>query len=46
MKFVFTILKQHDDNRELSIEVVIAHGLVKRPKQEEVIRRLVELGGK
>jgi len=41
---VFTILEQLDDNRELSIEVVIAHGLVKRPKQEEVIRRLVELG--
>lgn len=41
---IFEIIEKLDDNRELAVNVVIAHGLVKRPKQEEVIRRLVELG--
>lgn len=32
------------ENNELSFNVTIAHGIVKRDKQEEVVRRLVELG--
>lgn len=32
-------------NPELNINVTVAHGLVRREKMEEVIRRLVELGG-
>lgn len=32
------------ENNELLFNVTIAHGLVKRDKQEEVVRRLVELG--
>lgn len=38
------ILEEKEENNELAIKVSIAHGLVKRDKQEEVIRRLVELG--
>ncbi len=38
------VLEEIRDNNELKVKVSIAHGLVKRDKQEEVIRRLVELG--
>lgn len=38
------IIEELNENNELDFKVTIAHGLVKRDKQEEVIRRLVELG--
>lgn len=38
------ILEIFTDNNELNLDVTIAHGLVRREKMEEVIRRLVELG--
>lgn len=38
------IIEEINENNELDFNVTIAHGLVKRDKQEEVIRRLVELG--
>ncbi len=38
------IINTLDDNAELLNNVTIAHGLVRREKTEEVIRRLVELG--
>jgi 16S rRNA (uracil1498-N3)-methyltransferase len=34
-----------DSNNELGIDITIAHGLVRREKTEEVIRRMTELGG-
>ena len=39
-----SILETYQDNNELNIDVTVAHGLVRREKMEEVIRRLVELG--
>ena len=39
-----SILETYYDNNELNIDVTVAHGLVRREKMEEVIRRLVELG--
>ena len=38
------ILEKLSTNPELDINVTVAHGLVRREKMEEVIRRLVELG--
>ena len=38
------ILETLDDNVEMDINVTVAHGLVRREKMEEVVRRLVELG--
>ena len=38
------VIEEKEENNELNINVSIAHGLVKRDKQEEVIRRLVEIG--
>ena len=43
-KVILKVLEEKEQNNELPIKVTIAHGLVKRDKQEEVIRRLVELG--
>ena len=43
-KVLLKIIEEKEENNELKIKVSIAHGLVKRDKQEEVIRRLVELG--
>lgn len=33
-----------NENSEMGINITIAHGLVRREKQEEVMRRIVELG--
>lgn len=38
------IVEKINDNVELDINVTVAHGLVRREKMEEVVRRLVELG--
>lgn len=38
------IINKINENVELNINITIAHGLVRREKMEEVIRRLVELG--
>lgn len=38
------IIEQIEENVELPLKVTIAHGLVRREKMEEVVRRLVELG--
>lgn len=38
------IIEELQDNSEMEINVTIAHGLVRREKMEEVVRRLVELG--
>ncbi len=38
------ILSIDQEQKELPIQVTIAHGLVRRDKTEEVIRRLVEIG--
>ena len=38
------ILNKKINNNELNVEVDIAHGLVRREKKEETLRRLVELG--
>ncbi|HKM29164.1 MAG TPA: 16S rRNA (uracil(1498)-N(3))-methyltransferase [Bacilli bacterium] len=38
------IVNRLEDKVELDVEVTIAHGLVRREKAEEVIRRLSELG--
>jgi len=35
-----------NENNELKNEIQLAHALVKQPKQEEVIKRIVELGAK
>ena len=43
-KVILKILEERYENNELNIKVTIAHGLVRKDKQEEVIRRLVELG--
>ncbi len=43
-KVSLKIIEEKDENNELDIKVSIAHGLVRKDKQEEVIRRLVELG--
>lgn len=40
------IIKKITEDVELDINVTIAHGLVRREKMEEVVRRLVELGCK
>lgn len=40
------IIEKINENVELNINITIAHGLVRREKMEEVIRRLVELGCK
>ena len=39
-----TILEEVDENSEMDLKVTVAHGLVRREKMEEVVRRLVELG--
>lgn len=41
---ILNIQEELNENNELDFNVTIAHGLVKRDKQEEVVRRLVELG--
>ena len=41
---ILEIQEELCENNELAFNVTIAHGLVKRDKQEEVVRRLVELG--
>lgn len=38
------IIETLNDNVEMDIKVTVAHGLVRREKMEEVVRRLVELG--
>ena len=38
------IIETLNDNVEMNINVTVAHGLVRREKMEEVVRRLVELG--
>lgn len=38
------IINKIDNNPELNQKITIAHGLVRREKMEEVVRRLVELG--
>ncbi len=38
------IIEILNDNVEMNINVTVAHGLVRREKMEEVVRRLVELG--
>lgn len=38
------IIETINDNFEMNINVTVAHGLVRREKMEEVVRRLVELG--
>lgn len=38
------IIEEIKENNELDCKVTIAHGLVRRDKLEEVVRRLVELG--
>ena len=38
------ILETLEENVEMDINVTVAHGLVRREKMEEVVRRLVELG--
>lgn len=43
-KVLLKIIEERQENNELNIKVSIAHGLVRKDKQEEVIRRLVELG--
>ena len=43
-KVELKILKQIIENPEMNTKVTIAHGLVRREKMEEVVRRLVELG--
>lgn len=43
-KVSLKVIEEKEENNELGIKVSIAHGLVKKDKQEEVIRRLVELG--
>ena len=43
-KVLLKIIEEREENNELNIKVSIAHGLVRKDKQEEVIRRLVELG--
>lgn len=43
---VFIIKEKVNHQPELIYEVTIAHGLVRRDKQEEVIRRITELGAK
>ena len=44
-KIILEIIEELMINNELDIEVTIAHGLVRREKAEEVIRRMTELGG-
>ena len=39
------IIELMDTNNELNYDITIAHGLVRREKAEEVIRRMTELGG-
>ena len=39
-----SILEEVNENSEMDIKVTVAHGLVRREKMEEVVRRLVELG--
>ena len=39
-----TILEEVNENSEMDLKVTVAHGLVRREKMEEVVRRLVELG--
>lgn len=43
-KVVLRVIEELNENNELNINVTIAHGLVRKDKQEEVIRRLTELG--
>ena len=43
-KVLLKIIEERNEFNELPIKVSIAHGLVRKDKQEEVIRRLVELG--
>ena len=43
-KVLLKIIEERSEFNELPIKVSIAHGLVRKDKQEEVIRRLVELG--
>ena len=38
------ILEEVNENSEMDLKVTVAHGLVRREKMEEVVRRLVELG--
>ena len=39
-----SILEEINENSEMELKVTVAHGLVRREKMEEVVRRLVELG--
>ena len=39
-----SILEEINENSEMDLKVTVAHGLVRREKMEEVVRRLVELG--
>lgn len=41
---LLSIIETYDENNETTVRVLIAHGLVRREKTEEVIRRLTELG--
>ncbi|HHU55575.1 MAG TPA: 16S rRNA (uracil(1498)-N(3))-methyltransferase [Acholeplasmataceae bacterium] len=43
-KVLLEIIDKINENNELPIDITIAHGVVRREKTEEVIRRITELG--
>jgi len=43
-RVVLELLEKLDKDVELNVDITIAHGLVRREKMEEVIRRICELG--
>lgn len=45
-KVVFEIIEKIERTSEMPYDVAIAHGLVRREKKEEVIRRITELGAR
>ena len=43
-RVILELVEKLDKNVELNVDITIAHGLVRREKMEEVIRRICELG--